>query len=663
MRFLFALLAISLCVHVWSRPARGEPRVPALISDHMVLQRDTPIRLWGWAEPGEALRVAIASRTATTRADDQGRWRVALAPLSAGGPHVLEIAGKKTLRVEDVLVGEVWVASGQSNMEWPVERSARASTEIASARHSRIRLFTVDKATAIKPRDDVSGAWALCSPDTVGGFSGVTYFFGRDLHRALGVPVGLIHSSWGGTPAESWMSRAALLDEPAWRPMVEALDRNLADAQAQRKYENALAEWEKKNVMVDKGNEGVGRGFADPKLDDSDWKVMPQPQYWEKAGLDIDGAVWFRRGVEIPATWAGKDLRLTLGSIDDFDTTYFDGNPVGATGRETPGYWTHPRHYTVPGRLVRAGKTVIAVRAFDRAGDGGFGGPSAAMRLDLTVGGGERPISLAGEWRYQIERAVPSLKPDWGSQPVGPSEQGAPTTLWNAMIAPLTPYAIRGAIWYQGENNADRAFEYRGLFRALIRDWQRAWGLGDFPFDFVQLANFMARRDEPGESAWAELREAQAMALEEPNTGMATAIDIGESASIHPLNKQEVGRRLGLVALASTYGRKAEYSGPTYRSYEIKGTRMRIRFGHAQGLATRDHRAPSGFAVAGDDRRFVWAKAKIDGDSVVVWSDVVAKPVAVRYLWSDNPDGNLVNRAWLPAPPFRTDDWPGLTQH
>jgi sialate O-acetylesterase len=423
-----------------------------------------------------------------------------------------------------------------------------------------------------------------------------------------------------------------------------------------------MAEWEQKNTVVDTGNEGVGRGWAGPELDDSDWKTMELPQYWEKAGLDVDGAIWFRRTLEIPADWTGRDLVLTLGSIDDFDTTYFAGAQVGATGRETPGYWSHPRRYTLPGSAVRAGRTVIAVRVFDRAGEGGFGGPASAMRLELAAGDGAQPILIAGTWRYQIERGVPSVTPDWGSQPVAPDQQGAPTTLYNAMIAPLTPYAIRGAIWYQGENNAGRAFQYRTLFRALIRDWRRAWGLGDLPFDFVQLANFMARPEQPGESEWAELREAQAMALVEPNTGMATAVDIGEAGDIHPLNKQEVGRRLALVALARTYGQAIEYSGPVYRSHAAKGAKVRLRFDHAAGLAPRDGTAIKGFAVAGGDRHFVWAQALIDGDSIVVWSDTVPKPVAVRYAWADNPDANLVNGAGLPAPPFRTDDWPGITQ-
>ena len=661
MRPIGVLLVLFTLSAALARPARAEVRVPAIIGDHMVLQRDAKVRLWGWADAGEALRVSIGGQALTTTADPAGRWQVQLAPMPAGGPHTLEISGKNTLRFADILFGEVWVASGQSNMEFPLSRAANAVAEIAAARFPRMRLFTVAKATSREPLDNVRGEWTECSPETVTDFSAVAYFFGREVHRALDVPVGLIHSSWGGTPAEAWTSRGALTAEASLKPMVDALDRNAADPETARAYERAVAEWERKNVVVDTGNEGFARGWASPDLDAADWKPMTLPQYWERTGLDIDGAVWFRREVAVPAAWAGRDLILTLGAVDDFDTTYFAGVQVGATGKETPAFWTHQRSYTVPGSLVRAGQTVVAVRVFDRAGDGGFIGPASAMRLDLAAGGGAQAISLAGAWHYQIERAVPSVSPDWGSQPTGPEDQNAPTTLYNAMIAPLTPLAIRGAIWYQGESNASRAFQYRTLFPTLIRDWRRAWGIGNFPFDFVQLANFMARRDQPGESEWAELREAQAMALAAPNTGMATAIDIGEANDIHPLNKREVGRRLAVVALARSYGRAIECSGPVYRSHKVQGAKVRLSFEHAAGLAARNG-ALQGFAVAGKDRHFVWAQGQIDGDSVLVWSDAVAKPVAARYAWADNPDANLINGAGLPALPFRTDAWPGITQ-
>ncbi len=640
--------------------AQATVRVPALIGDNMVLQRDTKARLWGWADPGERVTAKIAGATAETVADAQGHWRLEIGPLAAGGPQTLEIRGKNALSFANVLVGDVWIASGQSNMEWPLARAADAEKEIAQARLPQVRLFTVSKATSRDPRTDVVGRWTECNPDTAPTFSAVAFFFGREIQSTLGVPIGLIHTSWGGTPAEAWTSREALAAEPALKPMVDEWDRKLADPNTEREYEKAMAEWEKNNAAIDTGNAGFPAGWAKPDFKDAEWKTMDLPRMIESAGLLIDGAIWFRRAVEIPAAWAGKDLVLTLGAVDDFDTTYFQGQKVGATGRETPGYWGQPRRYTVPAKLVRPGRAVIAVRVFDRGGDGGFAGGPADLALDLASGG-DAPISLAGPWRFVVERAVGPMKPDWGSQPVRPDEQGAPTALWNAMVAPLTPASIKGAIWYQGESNAGHAYQYRTLFPAMIRDWRRAFGQGDFPFELVQLANFMARRPEPGESEWAELREAQSMTLALPATGMAVAIDIGDADTIHPLDKQDVGHRLALAALANAYGRTIEASGPVYRSHTVEGAKVRLLFDHAQRLAAKDGGALKGFAVAGSDRRFVWADARIEGESVVVSSAAVPEPAAVRYGWADNPEVNLVNGAGLPASPFRTDDWPGVT--
>jgi sialate O-acetylesterase len=302
---------------------------------------------------------------------------------------------------------------------------------------------------------------------------------------------------------------------------------------------------------------------------------------------------------------------------------------------------------------------VISVRVFDHVGGGGFGGSIADMTLQ-PAGGGGKPVALAGEWRYEIERGVPSRNVDYGTQPVAPPGAGnpnSPTVLYNAMVAPLVPYAIRGVIWYQGEANAGRGKQYRTLFPAMIRDWRAAWGQGDFPFLYVQLANWQPRKPEPSESGWAELREAQLMTLKEPATGMAVIIDIGEAEDIHPRNKHDVGHRLAVWALAKTYGKKIEYSGPLYESHKVEGTMVRVRFTHAGGLKAMNGGAVEGFAVAGADKKFVWAKAKIEGDSVVVWSDSVASPVAVRYAWADNPAANLYNGTGLPASPFRTNEW------
>ena len=658
-RLIFAVAVVLVLISPAAAPA--EVRLPALVGSHMVLQRDAPFRVWGWAAPGEAVRVAIgAARGGATAAAD-GRWSVDLPSQPAGGPLTLTITGRNAIALEDVWFGEVWVASGQSNMEWPLAQST-GGPEAATAGCDGLRLFTVAKATSLTPKDDVSGRWAPCDASTAPSFSAVAFFFGQELHRALGVEVGLVHSSWGGTPAEAWTSRDALAAEPFLQPMVADFDAALHDPEARRTFAARLEAWERKNYHQDGANEGLALGWAKPQTDASGWKPMDLPRPWEKAGLAIDGAVWFRRLLDVPAAWAGKDLRLSLGALDDFDMTYFGGEEIGRTGKETPGYYSVSRRYTVPGRLVKPGRTVIAVRVFDHYGGGGFSGASPEMTLGPATGPGEA-LPLAGPWEYRVERELAPAAPDFATQPRYPSADNpnSPTVLYGAMIAPLTPLAIRGAIWYQGESNAGAAFQYRTLFPALIRDWRRAWGRGDFPFLFVQLANYMARGAEPGESAWAELREAQALTLGLPGTGMAVAIDIGEAGDIHPRNKEDVGSRLARWALADSYGRDVVKSGPLYRSAAVEGNAIRVHFDHASGLCAAAGAAPRGFAVAGPDRRWRWAEARVDGETVLVSSAAVAPPVAVRYAWADNPEATLRNGAALPASPFRSDDWPMLT--
>jgi sialate O-acetylesterase len=649
-----AMLAFGMVLS-FSSAASADVTLPALVGDNMVVQQGVPVRIWGKAAPGERVTVSMAGKSAAATAGADGRWEVRIGPFEAGGPHTMTVAGRNTVTVRNVLAGEVWVGSGQSNMEWPLQDARNGAEEIAKATYPEIRLFTVAKRTSLTPLDDVEGRWAVCSPDTVGSFSAVAYFFGRELHGRLGVPVGLIHSSWGGTPAEAWTSREALSAEPTLAPMVVALDASAKDLpSAMARYQAEQRAWAEKNLARDAGNKGLGLGYAKPDLDESGWEPMRLPQQWESAGLDLDGAVWFRKTVDVPAAWAGKELTLAFGPIDDVDTTYFNGTEVGATGPETPSSWTVPRKYAVPGSLVRPGRNVVALRVFDHGGGGGFGGSTTDMALGPA--GGEA-LPLSGEWRYKIEAAA-KVRPDFSTQPAAPLGAGnpnAPTVLYNAMLAPLTPYTIRGAIWYQGESNADRAVQYRTLFPAMIRDWRRAWGEGDFPFLFVQLANWQPRKPEPSESGWAELREAQTMTLALPATGMAVAVDIGEADDIHPRNKQDVGRRLALWALAKTYGRDVEHSGPLYSSHAVEGNTIRVRFNHAKGLRTSDGGEVEGFAIAGPDKKFVWAKARIGGDSVVVWSDAVSRPTAVRYAWADNPAANLYNGAGLPASPFRTD--------
>ncbi|HEU0252001.1 MAG TPA: sialate O-acetylesterase, partial [Pyrinomonadaceae bacterium] len=416
-----------------------------------------------------------------------------------------------------------------------------------------------------------------------------------------------------------------------------------------------------KNLYLDTENKGEALKYANPSTPTADWSKMDLPQQIEAAGLLIDGAVWFRKVVELPESWSGKDLFLNLPPIDDHDITYFNGTRIGSTGRETPNSYMVPRKYVVPGSLVHSGRNVIAVRVFDSAGEGGFN-RGGAMSIGRAGAGEAQEISLRGTWDYKVELALEPKHPDWGTRPeaVGESNQNNPSVLYNAMIAPLVSFALRGAIWYQGESNAGRAYQYRTLFPIMIRNWRSAWGR-DFPFYFVQLANWHASKAQPDESDWAELREAQTMTLREPATGMAVTIDIGDEIDIHPRNKLDVGRRLAAWALAGTYGENVVPSGPLFDRYTIEGDKVRIRFKYSSGLKTIDGGPLKGFAIAGEDRRFVWADAHIQGDTVIVSSPMVPKPAAVRYGWADNPIANLYNKAGLPASPFRTDDWPGVT--
>jgi len=528
---------------------------------------------------------------------------------------------------------------------------------MAAADYPNIRLFTVQKKIADTPQADCTGQWSLCKPDTIPGFSAVGYFFGRHLHKELGVPVGLVNTSWGGTVAEAWTSSDALAKMPEFKTLMARIAEAKADPDSSmQKYQAELDAWQKK---VDAAG-AQGRAAIEPGFDDSGWKDMALPATWEQAGLpDFDGLVWFRKTIDVPESWAGKELMLELGPIDDQDTTWINGIRVGAhTG---PGKWQALRKYPLAANVIKAGQNVIAVQVLDTGGGGGINGQPGQMKLKPLDADDTDALSLAGAWRYKVGYNLASMPPQ-PQPPVWVNNPNAPTVLYNGMIAPLVPFGIRGAIWYQGESNAGRAYQYRELFPTMISNWRQKWNQGEFPFLFVQLANYMATQPEPGESAWAELREAQLMTLQLANTGMATIIDIGEANDIHPRNKQDVGKRLALWALARTYGRDVVYSGPLYRSMAIEGDKIRLRFDHVgSGLVAQDGGLLKGFAIAGKDRKFVWANAKIEGQTVVVSSAAVAEPVAVRYGWANNPICNLYNDADLPASPFRTDDWPGVT--
>ncbi len=652
------VVVLAVCTFFLSAGAcaLGDIRLPAIIGDNMVLQQGKVVPIWGWAEPGEEVMVSVSwhSMQWGVKAGADGKWMFRMSCPEAGGPYEMTLKGKNTIALKNIMAGEVWVCSGQSNMEWPVAAAANGTQEVAAADYPNIRLFTVKKKIADAPEADCVGSWSQCSPPTVPGFSAVGYFFGRYLHKELDVPVGLINTSWGGTVAEAWTSGGALAKMPEFKAAVERIAAAKADPEgAMKKYRDELEQWQKKVELV--GAEGKGCVEAD--FDDSGWSEMELPVLWEQGGLaNFDGLVWFRKTVDVPEGLAGAELTLELGPIDDMDRTWVNGVKVG--GHEEAGQWTTPRSYKIPSNVIKAGRNVIVVRVLDTGGGGGIYGK--AEQLKLEAGGAAGEISLAGKWRYKVGYDLRKMPPQpqpprWANNP------NIPTVLYNGMISPLIPFAIQGAIWYQGESNAARAYQYRELFPLMITNWRQDWKTGEFPFLFVQLANFMAVDAEPVESAWAELREAQLMTLKLANTGMAVIIDIGEAADIHPRNKQDVGRRLGLWALARTYGRRVIYSGPLYKSMKVEGNKIVLSFDHLGGGLVAKDGGLKGFAVAGADRKFVWADARIEGRTVVVSSDKVAEPAAVRYGWANNPVCNLYNTEGLPASPFRTDDWPGVT--
>lgn len=631
-------------------------KIASIFTDGMVLQQGIRVPVWGTAVPGLVITVRFAGQEVFGVADAAGRWMAHLNPLAASSaPSTLEVVDSngEGRTLADVLVGEVWICSGQSNMEMAVVGCNDGVAEIQSAEYPCIRLFTVPQNPSATPQENIRGSgWRACCPETVARFSAVGYFFGRELHRRLNVPIGLINSSWGGTVAEAWTSRKGLLGQAALRDIVEDFERDLP------RLEEKKTKWQQEMEAVvartrDTGNTKFAEGWAGLDEPACGWADMELPGSWQCRGLNHSGVVWFRKTVEIPAGWTGRELSLAIGAADKSDTTYFNNEQVGSiTMADQADAWSLPRTYTVPGKLVKPGRNVIAVRVHSDKFAGGMTGPAALMKISCPDAGDVGAISLAGMWRYAVEANYGLVQ--LPEEVLSADHRNAPCALFNGMIAPLVPYAIRGAIWYQGESNAGRAAQYQILFPALIRDWRHAWGQGDFPFYFVQLANFMARPKEPSESTWAELREAQSMTLALPNTGMAVAIDIGDADDVHPRNKQGVGLRLAFNALNKTYAcRDVTPCGPLFRSVTRDGACLRCSFDFvAGGLVCHDGEL-RGFAIAGADHRFVWATAKIDREQVVLHSPQIPVPVAVRYAWADNPEANLFNSAGLPTSPFQ----------
>ncbi|MDX2147475.1 MAG: family 16 glycoside hydrolase [Planctomycetota bacterium] len=647
--------------------AYAQVRLPAILSDGVVLQREANVTLWGWASPGEAVRITPTwpgAAAVTAQADDEGAWSATLTTPGAGGPFEVVFAGSTEVTLRDVLLGDVWICGGQSNMEWTVSRSQNPAGEIQAANFPLIRSFDVPNVASARVEKNTGGSWKAATPLNVGDFSAVGYFFAREIHRKHGVPIGLIASNWGGTVAEAWMSAESLGAFPTFAPALEGLRleastdaQDVAARQAERMKRMVSAWW----TGLDRQGDAPA-DWAAPAFDDEAWKAMNLPATLRADGLDrFDGVIYFRRVVDVPESGAGKPAVLELGPIDDRDEAFVNGVSVGSTYED--GRWGQSRSYQVPAGLLAAGRNVVAIRMLDTAGLGGVNGKPEQMRLVLQANGeGGQAISLSGAWKYRLGKASPQLPPMPDPTKLNPN---TPSVLYNAMIAPIARTAVRGTLWYQGESNRATAGLYASLFPALIDDWRRAFNQPEMPFYFVQIAPFNYPNDT-GQTAL--VREAQFATLDRrKHTGMVVTTDIGDVNDIHPRNKQEVGRRLSLLARAGTYGERDVVSmGPVCRHVSIEhGTdgnpgRARLHFRNVgEGLVARgnDRGELTHFLIAGSDKQFYKARARIEGETVLVSSPRVPKPEAVRFAFENAPEPNFFNHAGLPAAPFRTDNW------
>jgi sialate O-acetylesterase len=623
----------------------ADVRLAEIFQSGMVLQRGNRTKLFGTANPGEKVTVQVGPAKGSGQADANGNFTVSLKTPAPGGPYTVEVrgAGGGVQRLDDVLVGDVWICSGQSNMEWEADWFQGRRFEIGYSDFPQIRLFKHAHRVSTKPERDAQGEWIRASATSARRFSLVGFLFGRQLHQKLKVPIGLIESAWGGTPAESWIDLPSLKAHPELQSLASKFRNAASNApEAKEAYDRAVAAYAQQAFPIQKPA-GASGGT----------ETVAVPKTFEENGKVFDGVSWITRTVSIPKELAGKDLLLELGPIDDFDATYFNDERVGMTGPGTANAYSARRKYRVPGRLVKEGENVLSIKVVDTGGGGGPNGDANDMRL----GDGVTWIPLAGQWGFRMEAdfADPAAKQAYAppAAPVGQNDPWLPTGLFNGMIAPVAPYTAKGAIWYQGESNVGRSEEYSVLFPEMIRAWRRAWQDPTFDFYFVQLASFGPVGDSTGTSGWAELREAQTAALKLKGVGMAVAIDAGEADDIHPIRKDVVAERLARAALAMTYKQKVAYRGPEPKSAVAEGSTFRIRLTHAEGLKSLDGKPPVGFAVAGPDGKFHVASARFVGSDVLLSTPKVSKPVAARYAWADYIGANVANGEGLAMAPFR----------
>jgi sialate O-acetylesterase len=620
------------------------PFVSTVFTDNMVLQRDQPDAVWGWSDPGDTIRVQIADKTATATAGPDRRWTVKLTPPPTGGPYTMKISGRTSVELHNVMVGDVWLCAGQSNMQFALRQALHGDEEVKEANYPNIRFFTVGQQSAYKPATVIAGTWKEVSPETADRISAVAYYFARRVQKDVKVPIGLLIEAIGGTPAEAWTSEAGLNSLPEFQPPLTQLHKLVADGAPA--YGNWVDHW------YDTYDVGQKQDWANAAADSS-WKPVTLSGGFAELGVPQDPAVvYFKRDVTLPAALPAGRAAISLGIVERMDTVWVNGHQVGGSS------WVeNPRHYFIPDGVLKPGNNTITIRVLKTKATGGF--LSKAEDLHLTLGD-KSNIALAGAWNGKVSvdaRPPVQLPTSYQNWPV------IPTVLYQGMVAPLTPLSITGAIWYQGEENSERGFEYRRVLPALIADWRKQFAQGDFPFYIVSLPAFKPRFTQPGDDEWAETREAQALtAAKVPNSCLAITIDPGDPGTIHPKEKVPAGERLALCALANHYGeKKLVFQGPTVAAVKRDPAAIRLRFAHADGGLTVKGSTLDGFQIAGDDRKWVWADARIDKDEVTVSSPRVAHPTQVRYAWQSNPPATLFNGAGLPAGPFRTDDWPGMT--
>jgi sialate O-acetylesterase len=633
--FIFLLISVL---------ANANVRMPLIFSDGMVLQRDKQIPIWGFADANESVEIHFNKQIKKTQADKNGKWTVNLNAEKAGGPFELTIIGKNKITIKNVLVGEVWICSGQSNMEFQVFKTMNSEKEISSADYPMIRHFGVAQDLSGTPKDDLKqGKWEVANKENVGNFTAVGYYFARKLYSELKIPIGIINTSWGGTNVETWTSREAFENSSDFKAMIA--DVPTVDINAIfETYKKSVLENLKKVQGFDVSMENEDQ-FKNTNFQDKNWPEIKVPSLWENQQIgNIDGIVWMRKTIVLTAEQAKKEAVLHLAKVDDEDKTYVNGVEVG-----TNNLWDAKRVYKIPANVLKEGTNVIAVRITDYSGGGGIYGDPTDLKIDFK----DSNLPLDGLWKFNVIKVRIEVSPN-----------SYPSLLYNAMVNPLVPYAMQGVLWYQGEANVWRAAEYKKSFPLMINDWRTKFKQGNFPFYFVQLSTFdeFGGNSQKG-SRWAELREAQSETLKLPNTGMAVTTDIGNAKDIHPTNKQDIGLRLAAIAMNNLYGKKQVHSGPTYKSQTIKGNEIILTFDNiGSGLSTPNNDELKGFEIAGADKVFHSAKAIIKDNKIIVSSDKVQNPVAVHYGWADDDTAiNLFNKEKFPASPFRTDNWEMIT--